>query len=92
MLSHENKDTAPIIESILPQQQWSSLMFVIICLAWVLYMILVSEVAIVSTYVQLCHEDYHWWWRSYFVGTSPAFYLFNLGLFVRITYPFLYKN
>jgi transmembrane 9 superfamily protein 2/4 len=55
-------------------------------------MILVSEVAIVSTYVQLCHEDYHWWWRSYFVGTSPAFYLFQIALLVRLVYPLMNRD
>jgi hypothetical protein len=31
-----------------------------------------AEITIVMVYFQLCYEDYHWWWRSFFVsGVCP---------------------
>ena len=29
-----------------------------------------------SDHGQLCNEDYHWWWRSFFTSGSSALYLF----------------
>lgn len=40
-----------------------------------LTVIITIEVAIVTTYVQLCAEDYQWWWRSFFRGGSLAIYM-----------------
>jgi len=39
-----------------------------------LNLIVTAQVCIVLTYVQLCHEDYNWWWRSLFSGGSVAIY------------------
>ncbi|KAH8689392.1 putative multispanning membrane protein [Talaromyces proteolyticus] len=36
----------------------------------------VSEVTIITTYSQLCAENYHWWWRSFLTGGSSAFWIF----------------
>ena len=36
----------------------------------------VVEVTIVATYVQLCHENYHWWWQSIFIGSGSAIWIF----------------
>ncbi|KAG8630591.1 hypothetical protein KVT40_002210 [Elsinoe batatas] len=36
----------------------------------------IMEVTIVSVYLQLCAENYHWWWQSFFVGASSAFWIF----------------
>lgn len=41
-----------------------------------LTIIITVEVSIVCTYVQLCAEDYHWWWRSFYRGGSIAIYIF----------------
>ena len=49
--------------------------------AFILYIVIVAEVAVVQTYIQLCREDYRWWWRSFYVGASSGIYLFLLGLF-----------
>ena len=35
-----------------------------------------AEITIVMCYFQLCSEDYHWWWRSFFTSGSSALYLF----------------
>ena len=53
---------------------------IFITVAFLLYTIIVAEVATVQTYVQLCREDYRWWWQSFFVGASSGLYLFILGL------------
>jgi len=40
-----------------------------------LFLLMVAETAVIHTYVQLCHEDYNWWWNSFCVGACPALYL-----------------
>ncbi|KAF2450647.1 hypothetical protein P171DRAFT_143561 [Karstenula rhodostoma CBS 690.94] len=37
----------------------------------------VVEVAVVATYLQLCAENYHWWWHSFLVGSSSALWIFS---------------
>jgi Endomembrane protein 70 len=41
----------------------------------VLYLAALCESSLLHTYVQLCHEDYNWWWNSLLVGASPALFL-----------------
>lgn len=36
----------------------------------------VVEVTIVATYIQLCAENYHWWWQSVWTGAASAFWCF----------------
>lgn len=36
----------------------------------------VMEVTIVATYVQLCAENYHWWWQSIFTGAGSAVWIY----------------
>ncbi|KAG2491788.1 hypothetical protein HYH03_009948 [Edaphochlamys debaryana] len=40
-----------------------------------------AEISVLCTYVQLCAEDYHWWWRSFHRGASVSLYigLYALG-------------
>jgi hypothetical protein len=40
-----------------------------------LTVIITVEVSIVCTYVQLCAEDYLWWWRSFYRGGAISFYV-----------------
>jgi transmembrane 9 superfamily protein 2/4 len=40
-----------------------------------LTVVITVEVSIVCTYVQLCAEDYLWWWRSFYRGGSIALYV-----------------
>jgi len=46
-----------------------------------LTIIINAEISVLCTYVQLCAEDYQWWWHSFFRGGSVAFYvaLYCLG-------------
>mmetsp|Transcript_21923 Transcript_21923/g.36234 ORF Transcript_21923/g.36234 Transcript_21923/m.36234 type:complete len:726 (+) Transcript_21923:21-2198(+) len=39
-----------------------------------------AEVAIVMCYLQLCSEDYQWWWKSFWNCASAGFYLFLYSL------------
>jgi len=41
-----------------------------------LTVVITVEVSIVCTYVQLCAEDYLWWWRSFQRGGSISLYVF----------------
>ena len=50
------------------------------------HMLTVMEVTIVAVYIQLCAENYHWWWRSFFIGASPS-----LWIFVYCTWYYLTK-
>lgn len=40
-----------------------------------------AEISMVLCYFQLCSEDYHWWWRSYFTSGSSAVYLFLYSIY-----------
>ncbi|RYE82923.1 MAG: hypothetical protein EOO65_04750, partial [Methanosarcinales archaeon] len=45
-------------------------------LVMVILVITCAEISIVTTYFQLCAEDYNWWWRSFLTSGSSALYLF----------------
>ena len=62
--------------------QWTSVVFSCICAQ--IYLIIVAEISIVQTYLQLCEEDYRWQWRSFKDGASPAVFLFLLSLVVKV--------
>ncbi|KAI1210885.1 Nonaspanin [Annulohypoxylon truncatum] len=36
----------------------------------------IAEVTVVTIYVQLCSENYHWWWQSFLVGGGSAIWVF----------------
>ncbi|KAK9458954.1 uncharacterized protein V1516DRAFT_681624 [Lipomyces oligophaga] len=55
-----------------------------IALTFFLLMVTVVEISIVSSYFQLCSENYHWWWRSFFIGTGPAFWVFLYSVWYYI--------
>jgi transmembrane 9 superfamily protein 2/4 len=38
--------------------------------------ITIIEVTIVATYVQLCAENYHWWWASFLAGASSSLWIY----------------
>jgi len=42
----------------------------------VILMITIAEVTIVTVYIQLCSENYHWWWQSFLVGGGSAVWVF----------------
>lgn len=38
--------------------------------------ITIGETVIITLYIQLCAENYHWWWTSFLTGGSSAFWIF----------------
>ncbi|CAN6479584.1 unnamed protein product [Victoria cruziana] len=42
----------------------------------VLLVIVCAEVSVVLTYMQLCVEDWRWWWKAFFASGSVALYVF----------------
>lgn len=54
-------------------------------LAFIIVLLTCAEITIVITYFQLCNENYKWWWRSFLMGGSCAFYLFLYSIFYFLT-------
>mmetsp|Transcript_6523 Transcript_6523/g.8268 ORF Transcript_6523/g.8268 Transcript_6523/m.8268 type:complete len:780 (+) Transcript_6523:228-2567(+) len=44
-----------------------------------------STVSMVFCYIQLCNEDYKWWWKSFFNCASIGLYLFLYSLWYLVT-------
>ncbi|KAM0009838.1 putative nonaspanin (TM9SF) [Helianthus debilis subsp. tardiflorus] len=59
--------------------------YYIIGLVLVVLIMTSVEVTILLCYIQLCREDYLWWWRSYLTAGSSAFYLFIYATFYYFT-------
>jgi transmembrane 9 superfamily protein 2/4 len=55
-------------------------LFGFLLLTWFILIFTVAEVSIVFCYLQLCSENYHWWWRSFFVGGSIGLYVFGYSV------------
>mmetsp|Transcript_20217 Transcript_20217/g.19157 ORF Transcript_20217/g.19157 Transcript_20217/m.19157 type:complete len:302 (+) Transcript_20217:175-1080(+) len=56
-------------------------MFGFLFLIMVILVIACAEVSIVQTYLQLCSENYQWWWRSFFVSASSGIYLYLFSVY-----------
>jgi len=39
-------------------------------------MVTIAEVTVVTIYIQLCSENYNWWWQSFLVGGGSAIWVF----------------
>lgn len=67
---------------------WQNNFYYVFGFLFVVFLILVitcAEITIVMIYFQLCSEDYHWWWRSYFTSGSSAVYMFLYSMFYLVT-------
>ncbi|KAM3508734.1 hypothetical protein MY10362_001015 [Beauveria mimosiformis] len=51
-------------------------MFGFLAVVSVILVVTIAEVTVVTIYIQLCSENYHWWWQSFFVGGSSAVWIF----------------
>ncbi|EGD76169.1 transmembrane 9 superfamily member 4 [Salpingoeca rosetta] len=56
-------------------------LFGFLFLVFIILIMSCAEIAIVMTYLQLCAEDYHWWWRSFVVSGGSAIYVFLYSIF-----------
>eukprot|EP01113_Clastostelium_recurvatum_P045807 TRINITY_DN7931_c0_g1_i1.p1 TRINITY_DN7931_c0_g1~~TRINITY_DN7931_c0_g1_i1.p1 ORF type:complete len:469 (-),score=66.40 TRINITY_DN7931_c0_g1_i1:4-1410(-) len=55
--------------------------------AWFVLLVLTcAEVAIIMCHIQLCDEDYHWWWRSYLTAGASGLYIFLYSTYYFFTY------
>lgn len=45
-----------------------------ICISFILFFIVNTELSVVVIYWQLSKGDYKWWWKSFIIGSSPSFY------------------
>ncbi|GBF99673.1 hypothetical protein Rsub_12492 [Raphidocelis subcapitata] len=50
-------------------------LFFFVLAVGLLTLIINVEISVLCTYVQLCAEDYAWWWRSFHRGGSVALYV-----------------
>lgn len=57
--------------------------FLMLCM--VILFITVAETSILLCYLQLCNEDYNWWWRSFVTSGSCAFYTFLYSIWYNLT-------
>jgi len=56
-----------------------------LCIVFIILIITCAEISIVMCYIQLCNEDYNWWWRAYLVPGTSAGYMFLYAIFFFIT-------
>jgi transmembrane 9 superfamily protein 2/4 len=57
--------------------------FLMLCM--VILFITVAETSILLCYLQLCNEDYRWWWRSFITSGSCAFYTMIYSVWYNMT-------
>ncbi|KAK9480030.1 hypothetical protein V1514DRAFT_227843 [Lipomyces japonicus] len=65
-----------ILKSVWQDKTGYYYMYGFVAVTFVIEIVTVIEISIVSTYLQLSAEDYHWWWRSFAVGTGSGFWIF----------------
>jgi transmembrane 9 superfamily protein 2/4 len=51
-------------------------MFGFMAVVSVILVVTIAEVTVVTIYIQLCAENYNWWWQSFFVGGGSAVWVF----------------
>ena len=54
-------------------------------LVMIVLIITCAETAILLCYLQLCSEDYHWWWRSFLASGSCSFYTILYAIWYNMT-------
>ncbi|KAK9485947.1 hypothetical protein V1527DRAFT_465351 [Lipomyces starkeyi] len=69
-----------ILKSVWQDKTGYYYMYGFLGLTFCILMVTVVEISIVTTYFQLCAEDYNWWWRSFLVGTGSAFWIFGYSI------------
>lgn len=47
----------------------------------IIFLIVVSQLSIMQTYLLICYEEYRWWWRCWALGASTG--VFSLILFIN---------
>ncbi|KAI8907396.1 hypothetical protein EDD86DRAFT_255792, partial [Gorgonomyces haynaldii] len=58
---------------------WGNRVYYVFGFLFVVFLIMIitcSLIAILIVYFQLCAENYHWWWRSFFASGAVGCYIF----------------
>ncbi|GAB2285159.1 Transmembrane 9 super member 12 [Dionaea muscipula] len=50
--------------------------FGFLLIVFLLLVVVCAEVSVVLTYMQICVEDWRWWWKAFFASGSVALYVF----------------
>ena len=55
-------------------------------LSLIFAIIISSEMSIIYVFINLCYGDHKWWWKSFFVSSSPALYvlLYSIFYFIKL--------
>ncbi|EKF37988.1 endosomal integral membrane protein, putative [Trypanosoma cruzi marinkellei] len=61
-------------------------MFGFLLAVYVLVMVVAAQTAVLSTYIQLNRQNYHWWWRSFLTSASYGVWIFFYSIFYYFTY------
>merc|ERR1712070_414514 len=67
---------------------WLSQVYYLFGFLFLVMLILIAtcaEITIVMCYFQLCNEDYHWWWRSFFNSGACAGYTMLYAIWYYLT-------
>jgi len=72
-----------LIDSIFRSHMYA--MFGFLLLNFLLQAIIISLLSILQTYMQLCHQNYEWWWRSFAVGSSGSIFMAVHALFYLLS-------
>jgi len=54
-------------------------MFGFLMVVFLVFLLTCAEICVVLCYLQICSEDYRWWWRSFLTGASSGLYLLAYG-------------
>ncbi|VVC92935.1 unnamed protein product [Leptidea sinapis] len=60
-------------------------LFGFLFLVFCILVVSVSQISICMIYLQLCGEDYHWWWKSFIVSGGSAVYILVYSIFYFFT-------
>ena len=66
-------------------------MFGFLLLNLLTLIITIALLSILTTYMQLCYQNHHWWWRSFLIGASGGIYISLYCLFYMGTQMDLYS-
>ncbi|KAK5114020.1 hypothetical protein LTR62_003143 [Meristemomyces frigidus] len=56
-------------------------MFGFLAVIGAILILVVMETTVIAVYIQLCNENYNWWWQSFLLGASPALWIFAYSIY-----------
>ena len=72
-----------VLDSVFRSRMYA--MFGFLLVNFVLQLVIISLLAILQTYIQLCYQHYEWWWRSFTVGASGAVFMAAYAIIFLLT-------